>query len=98
MDDQYYDPTNPKYKCCCGCHVTIATRIICWINIIIVAVIVLCTIYFNDEGPYDEPEINGSSVVLLIIAALVPVITAVTPLYGLKVENHKWLIPFLVVN
>uniref|UniRef100_A0A914QXZ1 Uncharacterized protein n=1 Tax=Panagrolaimus davidi TaxID=227884 RepID=A0A914QXZ1_9BILA len=89
MDGQYYDPTNPKYKCCCGCHVTTGTKIICWINIILVALIVISNIYY-----YPQPEMIGGSIVLLIITAIV----AVAPLYGLRVENHKWLIPFLIAS
>uniref|UniRef100_A0AC35GMU4 Uncharacterized protein n=1 Tax=Panagrolaimus sp. PS1159 TaxID=55785 RepID=A0AC35GMU4_9BILA len=90
MEDQIFNPEEPKYKCCCGCcHVTTGTKIISILSLIGVLLAIVPFV-----GLHPTPQLIGLGIALFFIA----IFTFITPFVAIKHNNPNWLIPFLVLT
>uniref|UniRef100_A0AC35G469 Uncharacterized protein n=1 Tax=Panagrolaimus sp. PS1159 TaxID=55785 RepID=A0AC35G469_9BILA len=87
MGEKYFDPLNRKYRCICGCHVTTATKILCWFTIVIAAVSLFSAIQ-------SYPKMTSFFVFLFLIACFF----FITPLFAIQWNNHRWMFPIIAIT
>ena len=87
MVEEIYNPTDPKYRCCCGCHVTTGTKIICFMSFFI------CLISGIAGGVF-SPQFIIPALVWLAIVSFV----CLAPIYGIHKCEPGWLIPYLILS
>uniref|UniRef100_A0A914Q772 Uncharacterized protein n=1 Tax=Panagrolaimus davidi TaxID=227884 RepID=A0A914Q772_9BILA len=87
MVEEIFNPTDPKYRCCCGCHVTTGTKIICYISFFI------CLLSGIAGGVFSPHFIVPALVWLALISFV-----CLSPIYGIHKRQPAWLIPYLVLS
>uniref|UniRef100_A0A914YNT3 Uncharacterized protein n=1 Tax=Panagrolaimus superbus TaxID=310955 RepID=A0A914YNT3_9BILA len=87
MTEEIFNPSDPKYRCCCGCHVTTGTKIICYMSFFIC----LLSGIFGGVG---NPQYVVPAIVWLAIISFV----CLSPIYGIHKQQPGWLIPYLVLS
>uniref|UniRef100_A0A914YHQ5 Uncharacterized protein n=1 Tax=Panagrolaimus superbus TaxID=310955 RepID=A0A914YHQ5_9BILA len=87
MAEEIFNPSDPKYRCCCGCHVTTGTKIICYMSFFIC----LLSGIFGGVG---NPQYVVPAIVWLAIISFV----CLSPIYGIHKQQPGWLIPYLVLS
>uniref|UniRef100_A0AC34G000 Uncharacterized protein n=1 Tax=Panagrolaimus sp. ES5 TaxID=591445 RepID=A0AC34G000_9BILA len=89
MEDQIFNPEDPKFKCCCGCcHVTTGTKIICILSLIGTTMVIIPFV-----GLHPSPDIIGLGIALFLVSIFI----FISPFFGIKKRNPNMLIPLLVV-
>uniref|UniRef100_A0A914WNL8 DUF7027 domain-containing protein n=1 Tax=Plectus sambesii TaxID=2011161 RepID=A0A914WNL8_9BILA len=89
-----FDPNDPKYRCCCGCHVMTGAKILAslyTIYVIIEAMIFIAAL----SGP-SRSRIDSNMLCFILGYFLVEIAVLGSLLYGLSKEREGFLIPMLI--
>uniref|UniRef100_A0A914NY75 DUF7027 domain-containing protein n=1 Tax=Panagrolaimus davidi TaxID=227884 RepID=A0A914NY75_9BILA len=93
MVNGIFNPMDPRYRCCCGCHVTLGTKILCCLSffacIFSGGFTALTGATFTENNP---TFINVALVWIAIIS-----IVCLLPIYGIYKKQPGWIIPYLVL-
>ena len=85
-----FDPFQPRFMCCCGStHVKKGTKIIGIIRLILT---ILSTVAYLGY-PVELSNKIFIVVILIIIASFIILL-----LVGIKKENHRYLLPYLILE
>ena len=87
MSTPLFDPHDPNWRCCCGCHVTLGTKIICGLSFAICAISAAATLAVT-PGSF-----LPTFLWLLAVGALF-----LSPIYGVNKEKPYFLIPYLIIS
>uniref|UniRef100_A0A914QAC5 Transmembrane protein n=1 Tax=Panagrolaimus davidi TaxID=227884 RepID=A0A914QAC5_9BILA len=87
MENETYDPSNPKYRIACGCHVTTGTKIICWLYFLVYVLVVI-------QRAINFPHLPMIFVGIVIVPLSILIFSS--GLYAVKKEKPIWLIPLLI--
>uniref|UniRef100_A0A914WBW3 Transmembrane protein n=1 Tax=Plectus sambesii TaxID=2011161 RepID=A0A914WBW3_9BILA len=93
-----FDPKDPKYICCCGCHVMTGAEILALIDIVST---VLYAVYIIGLLSFTKVDENKSTVLSFcshLVGFLISAIIAGLFWYGLIKERHGFLIPTLICS
>uniref|UniRef100_A0A914VG43 DUF7027 domain-containing protein n=1 Tax=Plectus sambesii TaxID=2011161 RepID=A0A914VG43_9BILA len=89
-----FDPNDPKYICCCGCHVMTGAKILAFIftvAAILNTLYVIILVYIATQSKFDDGyfyyQIGGFFVFIVVLGCL---------WYGLIKEREGWLLPMLI--
>uniref|UniRef100_A0A914VLZ6 DUF7027 domain-containing protein n=1 Tax=Plectus sambesii TaxID=2011161 RepID=A0A914VLZ6_9BILA len=89
-----FDPNDPKYICCCGCHVLAGAKILTSISTVGILIMAICTIPMIDQlkrQPYFADDLG-----LYLCIFLIVILSHVSLWYGIIKEREAFLIPTLI--
>ena len=88
--DTKFNSFQPRFMCCCGStHVKKGAKIIGIIHLILSIVSILNYLI--------SPTAFGGKIAVLILSSLT-IVPIITLLIGVKKENHRYLIPYLILE
>uniref|UniRef100_A0A914VH68 DUF7027 domain-containing protein n=1 Tax=Plectus sambesii TaxID=2011161 RepID=A0A914VH68_9BILA len=89
-----FDPDDPKYICCCGCHVLAGAKILASISTTCIILIALCAIPVIVQLTRHPYYASGLSLCFCIF--FIAVLIHGSLWYGLIKEREAFLIPTLI--
>uniref|UniRef100_A0A915KEM0 Lysosomal-associated transmembrane protein 4B n=1 Tax=Romanomermis culicivorax TaxID=13658 RepID=A0A915KEM0_ROMCU len=89
-----FDESQSKYKCCCGCMHSRTGGIIIGI-LELIAVVVNFAVYASN---YAQSESSTGQFVVSLLATSIVAVIVVLLFFGIKKENHNYIIPHLVLQ
>uniref|UniRef100_A0A914WHM1 DUF7027 domain-containing protein n=1 Tax=Plectus sambesii TaxID=2011161 RepID=A0A914WHM1_9BILA len=89
-----FDPNDPKYICCCGCHVTVGAKILASLQTASIILIALGVIPMIQQVKR-EPHFTSILVTFICIFLIIALING-SLWYGLITEREGFLIPTLI--
>uniref|UniRef100_A0A914XC47 Transmembrane protein n=1 Tax=Plectus sambesii TaxID=2011161 RepID=A0A914XC47_9BILA len=89
-----FDPNDPKYICCCGCHVTVGAKILASLQTASIILIAISVISMIEQV---KRQSHFTSVLVTFICIFLIIISINGSLwYGLITEREGFLIPTLI--